>query len=120
MSGFPSHIWRKQVCALPIPAAQKVVLIRMAEYADYRTGADAWPGRDALADDCGVSPSVVDRARNAGRKHGVIVQTAGGHKGANPVYKLVLPKDVRSGVLSGSKDVSLMSYRLRMTAKGRQ
>jgi len=96
MPGFPSHVWRKAVCALPIPAAQKVVLIRMAEYADYHTGRDAWPGRDALARDCCVSPSVVDRARRNGRKHGVVEQTAGGHKGANPVYRLTLPKDVSS------------------------
>jgi hypothetical protein len=98
MSGFPSHVWRKVVCALPIPAAQKVVLIRLAEYADYTTGRDAWPGRQRLADDCGVSPSAVDRAIKAGRRHKMIRQTGAGHKGANPEFCLVAPDQSASAV----------------------
>jgi hypothetical protein len=98
MSGFPSHVWRKAVCALPIPPAQKIVLIRLAEYADYTTGRDAWPGRQRLADDCQVSPSVVDRAVKAGKRHKVIEQTARGHVGTNPVFCLVAPDDCASAV----------------------
>jgi len=89
MPGFPTHMWRKAVLALPIPHAQKVVLIALAEYADYQTGRDAWPGRANLMSDCRVGKGTVDRALNAGRKHGVIVQVAPGHKGANPVFHLV-------------------------------
>lgn len=96
MSGFPSHVWRKCVCALPISAAHKVVLIRLAEYADYETGRDAWPGRSRLAEDCRVSPSAVDRAVKAGKRHGVIRQTAGGHRGANPVFCLAMPEESAS------------------------
>lgn len=92
MSRFPSHIWRKAVCKLPIPPAQRLVLLALAEYADYQTGRDAWPGRARLMADTGMGKGTVDRALNAGRKHGVIVQTASGHRGANPVFHLVRPE----------------------------
>ena len=108
MPGFPSHIWRKRVLALPIPHAQKCVLIALAEYADYQTGRDAWPGRDRLMVDAGVQRVTVNRALNAGRKHGVIVQTGAGRKRLNAAFNLVRPdsKGLSTEPLSDSKGLS--------------
>ena len=72
-------MWRRRIYALPIPDSQKIVLLALAEYADWNQHDGAHPGSQRLNSDTGASRSTVARALAAGIELGVIEQTGRGH-----------------------------------------
>lgn len=94
--------WRRNVYALPIPSQHKVVLLALAEYADWTTHRGAHPGTKRLCADTGYSASTVQRALIAGDERGLLALKARGHNTNNGrsvanSYDLRLPSQDISG-----------------------
>jgi hypothetical protein len=84
--------WRRHVfgCA-DLTLAERLVLLALEGFADYPDGANARPGRAALAEICGLGTRVVDTALARGRRLKLIEQTARANpkRGLAAVYQLV-------------------------------
>ena len=96
MSGqvFDRTAWIRQVVGVDrehLTAAQKVVLIALSTFADYRDGTNARPGIDLLARLCNLTSTAVRNALTRGRDAGLIERTgaANGRGGESDVYRLV-------------------------------
>lgn len=98
------RLWIRTVLGCPdLTAAQKTVLIALETYADYRTGGNAHPGVERLAEDCGLGERAVRYALDRAQRHtakcaedcdahlGLIERTheANSRAGRAAVYRLV-------------------------------
>ena len=96
MSGstFNSAAWRWRVIATPKTAlspSQKLVLLMLETFADYRDGTNAHPGIQVLAEMCGLTPNAIGTALGRGRDLGLIERTEPANRGGgkSDVYRLV-------------------------------
>lgn len=108
--------WIRTVLGCPdLTAAQKTVLIDLETYADYRTGGNAHPGVERLAEDCGLGERAVRYALERAQVHdddcaegcdahlGLIERThaANSRAGRAAVYRLVA-QGVTASVTTGT------------------
>ncbi|GGR60989.1 DNA-binding transcriptional ArsR family regulator [Nocardioides luteus] len=94
--------WERAIRALPLrPPVLKLVALVLATYAD-RDGANAHPGEDRLAEDCGMSPRSVRRHLAELRELGLIERvfkgSSYGRAKAADEYRLIVPADIQSRV----------------------
>lgn len=87
--------WNRAVRACTadvLTAAQKVVVLALADYADYQDGTNAHPGEVRLAEECGLTARAVRSALAAAQAAGLIAKTAPANvrAGRAAVYRLVL------------------------------
>ena len=87
--------WLRQVIGASrehLSAAQKVVLVALSTFADYRDGSNARPGVDLLARLCNLTPNAVGTALGRGRDLGLIERTAPANRGGGKadVYRLIV------------------------------
>lgn len=91
--------WRREVFAEPgLTSAQKVVLLALETFADYRDGTNARPGVAMLAEMCRLRTRVVESALQRGRLLGFIEQTARANpkRGHAATYRIISTRaDVR-------------------------
>lgn len=86
--------WRDYVLgAKALTLAQRVVLLALETFADYRDGTNARPGIERLTRKCGLTDRAVETALKRGRELGLIQRTANGFKGHAAVYRLVPAPD---------------------------
>ena len=97
MSGSPfnSAAWRRRVIATPktvLSPSQKLVLLMLETFADYRDGTNAHPGIQVLAEMCGLTSNAVGTALGRGRLLGLIERTEPANRGGGKadVYRLIL------------------------------
>ncbi|WP_457226650.1 helix-turn-helix domain-containing protein [Mycobacteroides abscessus] len=82
--------WRDYVLgAAALTLAQRVVLLSLETFADYRDGTNARPGIEGLMRKCGLTERAVETALKRGRELGLIERTANGFKRHAAVYRLV-------------------------------
>lgn len=87
--------WRKAVRASDLVPAAKLVLHALQDYQMQKRGT-AWPGRQTLADECGLSMRTVASALKSGREAGFIVPVGSESKGGrygSVVYAFEIPGD---------------------------
>ena len=87
--------WRKAVRASDLVPAAKLVLHALQDYQMQKRGT-AWPGRQTLADECGLSTRTVASALKSGREKGFIVPVGSESKGGrygSVVYAFEIPGD---------------------------
>lgn len=92
---FDRAAWTRQVIGAGrehLTAAQKVVLIALSTFADYRDGTNARPGIDLLAGLCNLTSNAVGTALGRGRLLGLIERTELANRGGgkSDVYRLTL------------------------------
>lgn len=94
--------WRRHVFGCTeLTAGERLVLLALAEFADFKSGADARPGVACLAVMCGLKSRVVERALARGRELSLIEQVARANPRRNlaAVYRLVpVPDSTRTSV----------------------
>ena len=106
--------WRKAVRASDLVPAAKLVLHALQDYQMQKRGT-AWPGRQTLADECGLSTRTVASALKSGREKGFIVPVGSESKGGrygSVVYAFEIPGDPVQPVKYGD------SNRVKHTAHG--
>ncbi|WP_078324538.1 MarR family winged helix-turn-helix transcriptional regulator [Mycobacteroides salmoniphilum] len=82
--------WRDYVLgAEALTLAQRVVLLALETFADYRDGTNARPGIDRLMQKCRLTDRAVEKALKRGRDMGLIHRTANGSGRRAAVYRLV-------------------------------
>lgn len=89
--------WNRAVRACQaLTAAHKVVVLALADYADYADGTNAHPGQARLAEECALSGRAVCAALAAAQAAGLIEQTAPANvrTGRAAVYRLILPASI--------------------------
>ena len=87
--------WRKAVRASDLVPAAKLVLHALQDYQMQKRGT-AWPGRQTLADECGLCVRTVASALKKGREAGFIVPVGSESKGGrygSVVYAFEIPGD---------------------------
>ncbi|MGH3955388.1 MAG: helix-turn-helix domain-containing protein [Mycobacterium sp.] len=91
--------WRDHVLgASALTLAQRLVLLALETFADYRDGTNARPGIERLVQKCGLTERAVETALKRGRELGLIQRTANGFKAHAAVYRLVpIPNSPHSG-----------------------
>lgn len=92
---FNSAAWRRRVIAMPkgdLSPSQKLVLLMLETFADYRDGTNAHPGIQVLADMCGLTTNAVGPALRHGRDLNLIERTEVANRGGGKadVYRLIL------------------------------
>ena len=97
MSGslFNSAAWRRRVIGMhktELSPSQKLVLLMLETFADYRDGTNAHPGIQVLAEMCGLTTNAVGTALRRGRDLDLIERTDVANRGGGKadVYRLVL------------------------------
>ena len=83
--------WRAEIFTNDaLTAAQKLVLLALETFADYRDGTNARPGEATLAAMCGLSPRAVRSALRQGKQLRLIERTgsANSRRGLADVYRL--------------------------------
>ena len=78
--------------------AERLTLLVLQEFADWDTGRNARPGRDAIAEAAAVSARTVDRALTRGIELGLIERTANAWRHRAAEYRLVSFADSAPGV----------------------
>ncbi len=94
-STFNSAAWRRRVIAMPkgaLSPSQKLVLLMLETFADYRDGTNAHPGIQVLAEMCGLTTNAVGPALRHGRDLNLIERTEVANRGGGKadVYRLIL------------------------------
>ncbi len=102
MNAAQHRPWREYVLGCTeLTPAERLVLLALAEFADWKSGADARPGVAHLAAMCGLKSRVVERALARGRELKLIEQVARANPRRNlaAVYRLVsVPDSTRTSV----------------------
>jgi hypothetical protein len=96
---MPVREWIDMLGRLDIsPPSVKAVGVRLALYADWKTGAKAHPGVDLLASVTGFSERAVRRALEQLRSHGLLERTyrgsTAGRRALADEYQLTKPADL--------------------------
>lgn len=92
MNAAQRRDWREYVYGCPdLTTAQRLVLLALAEFADWPDGTNAYPGSERLAEICGLKLSAVEKALARGRELKLIQQTqpAKPKRGWAAVYRLL-------------------------------
>ncbi|WP_420812221.1 helix-turn-helix domain-containing protein [Mycobacterium kyogaense] len=84
------RVWRERVYASDLTGDQKVVVLALAEHANFSDGARAYPGVDRLARMCGLKERAVRYALRRAEELHLIEKTgaANGRRGVTNVYRI--------------------------------
>lgn len=110
MNTFNHRDWRRVVTGhKSLTTDHRLILLTLAEFADYKTGKRAHPGRVTLGERTRTSPRTVDRALSAGLALGLLAQTGSGrNSGARAwasTYDLMPVADDHSSPVTNGQSV---------------